>query len=184
MKHFFVIAVFVLFAVASCKQGKTKTEEAVPAKTEEAGAANNKGPKPIVDVPSLVGKNIDEVKKLVGVAPFDVKESEISFYLPEGGPAEGPFRFKVKYFGGDEKPDEFSLTISEDFEDSLATKTPIEFAKFGGIDLTGIAAPPEDTPEDRKPWDVKVGGATARLYIGGSQITGLYSYMSFSIPSY
>jgi hypothetical protein len=181
MKHLFIIAVFVLSAVASCKPGKTKTEEAGPAKTEEAAASNDKGPKPIVDVPSLVGKNIDEVKKLVGVAPFEVKESEISFYLPDGGPTQGPFYFNVKYFSGDEKPDELHLRLNPDLRDSFNVKSPLEFAKFAGFDLTGITTPPLNS-RGSGPWVVKAGGAPAELFIsGGGFSDSVYIDMSISI---
>lgn len=148
-----ILPIFALsIAVLGC--GLFRNDSKVASNNEPAVTASPAAPAKAVDMPSLIGKSRDEIKKIVGVEPKAETDPFIEWYLPQGHLEVSynnkgkqrriSFSFKPVSVGsqtisGFDSADKLGDLVGVDVHGKSPTSTISTFYIYEGLQLNGKA---------------------------------------------
>ena len=159
----------LVFCVLGCNKFGPNTSSTSNANSANANTAPAK-PVKVVDMPAMVGKSRDEIKKMVAATPkhedpwleYELPEGDLTIQFTKAKPSDLSFRFKWISFG--------DASISgTDTADQLGTMT--------GINVSGKT--PTYNTESFESYDYEIGGKKTEVTF--HKVSGKYSSVAIVV---
>ena len=162
------LALLMLCALGCNKSGPTTASTSNTNTSKENTAPAT--PVKVVDLPGMVGKSRDEIKKMVSATPkhedpwleYDLPEGYVTIQFTKEKPSDLSFRFNPRSIG--------SATIS-------GTATAQQMGTMAGIDVAGKT--PKHTSDSFESYDYDVGGK--KVEVTFQKLSNAYSGVSMQV---